>query len=124
MKYLASMLVASISLILFHVATIQYQANAQQTSTTTGTNFTKLLSQQEFQHCRGLPINRHCAPIVDVLYESTIMLVLKSTYDSVIWNVVEMAKKEGYKVDGISTFVGSDEIFGTHLYVLAVMSKG
>ena len=118
MKYLASISVAAISLILFNIATSHHQANAQQTSTTTGTNFTKLLSQEEFHICKG----NICTYPVKVLYQGPIMLVFDSVDMGAVWKAVEIAKKEGYKVDGISTY-NSLSVLGT-VAVLVAMSKG
>lgn len=72
------------------------------TTTTTVTNFTQLLSQgKEFTNCE----TGACIPYIDVLYQSPTTLVLKSGYIDLIWKAVDLAKKEGYKVDGISTYL-------------------
>ena len=111
-------------------ATITAQSTTRATNTTTSTitvtNFTKLLSQnKEFQTCitptsgvRGV-----CFPSVDVLYQSPTTLVLKSRYVDTIWKVVDLAKKEGYKIDGISTYVTTFQNTGT-VNALVVMSSG
>jgi hypothetical protein len=51
------------------------------------------------------------------------MLVLKSGYIDVIWKAVELAKKEGYKIDGISTYITTSEVSGGTVNVLVAMSK-
>ncbi|HZI71823.1 MAG TPA: hypothetical protein VFD60_11745 [Nitrososphaeraceae archaeon] len=65
-----------------------------------------------------------CFRAVDVVYQGPIMLVLKSGYIDVIWKAVELAKKEGYKIDGISTYITSSESVGGTVNVLVAMSKG
>jgi hypothetical protein len=119
---LASVLIISVSLVLSNTVLTSHEVNAQPTPVTAGTNFTKLFSQnKEFQTC----ITGTCIPILDVVYQGPIMLVLKSTYIDVIWKAVEVAKKEGYKVDGISTFITSGlSCTGADVNVLVAMSKG
>lgn len=88
------------------------------TTTPSATNFTQLFSQnKEFQIC--VPI---CFPAVDVVYQGPIMLVLKSGYLDIIWKGVELAKKEGYGIDGISTYTTTDQSGGT-VNILVAMSK-
>ena len=96
------------------------------TPTTAVTNFTKLLTQNKaFQTC--IPskpgIQGICFPNVDVLYQSPTTLVLKSPYVDTIWKVVDLAKKEGYKIDGISTYITTFQGTGT-VNALVVMSRG
>jgi len=96
------------------------------TPTTAVTNFTKLLSQnKEFQICvpQTSGIRGACFPSVDVLYQSPITLVLKSYYVDTIWNVADLAKKEGYKIDGISTYTTTSGDTGT-VNALVVLSRG
>ena len=96
------------------------------TPTTSVTNFTKLLSQnKEFQTCtpQTSGIRGECFPSVDVLYQSPTTLVLKSRYVDTIWKVVDLAKKEGYKIDGISTYITTFQNTGT-VNALVVMSRG
>jgi hypothetical protein len=96
------------------------------TPTTAVTNFTKLLSQnKEFQTCISPTsgIRGECFPSVDVLYQSPTTLVLKSRYVDTIWKVVDLAKKEGYKIDGISTYITTFQNTGT-VNALVVMSRG
>jgi hypothetical protein len=94
--------------------------NSINTTTTPVTNFTNLLSEnREFQICVG----GICAHAVDVVYQGPIMLVLKSGYIDVIWKAVELAKKEGYKIDGISTYITTSEVSGGTVNVLVAMSK-
>jgi hypothetical protein len=95
------------------------------TPTTTVTNFTKLLSQnKQFQTCvpQTSGIGGACFPSVDVLYQSPTTLVLKSRYVDTIWKVVDLAKKEGYKIDGISTYLTTSGNTGT-VNALVVMSR-
>jgi hypothetical protein len=93
------------------------------TTTTAVTNFTKLfLQNKEFQTC--LPrAQGQCFPTVDVLYQSPTTLVLKSRYVDTIWKAVDLAKKEGYKIDGISTYVTTSGDTGT-VNALVAMSRG
>lgn len=96
------------------------------TPTTSVTNFTKLLSQnKQFQTCvpQTSGIGGACFPSVDVLYQSPTTLVLKSRYVDTIWKVVDLAKKEGYKIDGISTYITTSGNTGT-VNALVVMSRG
>jgi hypothetical protein len=100
--------------------------NTTAPTTTTVTNFTKLLSQnKEFQTCvpQTSGIGGACFPSVDVLYQSPTTLVLKSRYVDTIWKVVDLAKKEGYKIDGISTYITTSGDTGT-VNALVVMSRG
>jgi len=93
------------------------------TTTAAVTNFTKLLLQnKEFQTCIS-GIQAKCFPNVDVLYQSPTTLVLKSHYVDTIWKVVDLAKKEGYKIDGISTYITTFQDIGT-VNALVVMSRG
>jgi len=108
--------------------TAQTTSSTTNTTTTTPTtapvtNFTKLLTQnKEFQTCP--PIARgQCISNVDVLYQSPTTLVLKSRYVDTIWKVVDLAKKEGYKIDGISTYITTFQDTGT-VNALVVMSRG
>lgn len=114
------------------------QQNTTTTTTTTpiGTNFTKVVAGKEFQYCfppiRNTPSpyvlppgsmppsSPVCSPTVSVVYQSPTMLVLKSTYFiDYIWKAVDLAKKEGYKIDGMTTSTSSDG-----LMELVAMSKG
>ena len=100
--------------------------NTTTTPTTAVTNFTKLLSQnKEFQTCipQTSGIRGKCFPSVDVLYQSPTTLVLKSRYVDTIWKVVDLAKKEGYKIDGISTYITTSGDTGT-VNALVAMSRG
>jgi hypothetical protein len=130
MVYLPTVFVIAVFLLFFSITLILGEANAQQNSTTTnmtavtGTNFTKLFSEnKDFQSCFG----GTCVPAVDVAYQGPIMLVLKSGYLDIVWKAVELAKKEGYKIDGISTFNTTSERIGGGtsgaINVLVVMSK-
>ena len=91
--------------------------NAQQNNNTTGTtslNFTKILAGKAFETCipnRILstgeinPVKPNlCFPSVDVLYQGKKMLVLQSRYFDEVWKAVEIAKENGYTVDGITTY--------------------
>ncbi len=62
-----------------------------------------------------------CFPRVDVLYQSPTTLVLKSRY--VDRKVVDLAKKEGYEIDGISTYITTSGDTGT-VNALVAMSRG
>ena len=66
-----------------------------------------------------------CYRGVTVLYQGPVMLVLESSHFDVIWKVVEFAKKEGYKIDGISTYTHPTP-YSEHdvSEVLVAMSKG
>jgi hypothetical protein len=105
--------------------TAQTTSATNTTTPTAVTNFTKLLSQnKEFQTC--IPaisgIRGECFPSVDVLYQSPTTLVLKSRYVDTIWKVVDLAKKEGYKIAGLSTYVTTSGDTGT-VNALVAMSR-
>jgi hypothetical protein len=119
MTYLALVLVFAVSSLFITTSDHASSAQQQQTSITTRTNFTKLLSQKEFKVCR----TSGCFQAVKVVYQSPIMLVLDSTDIDVIWKAVEVAKKEGYKIDGISTYIPTNQLEPT-VNVLVAMSKG
>jgi hypothetical protein len=87
------------TLIVVAVTGLQQQAKAQTTSTPL--NFTQALDSKQFQRC----LVGVCIPTVDVVYQGPTMLVLKSEFIDSIWPAVEMAKKEGYKIDAMSTFI-------------------
>jgi hypothetical protein len=101
-------------------------SNAQTTTGIIGgTNYTKLFSEnKDFQSC----FKGTCVPAIDVAYQGQIMLVLKSGYIDTIWKGVELAKKDGYKIDGISTYVTTSDTLGSvkkgNVNVLVAMSKG
>ena len=106
---------------------------AQKTSATITTaptavaNFTKLLSQNtEFQQCYPSQASNtpaQCFPTVDVLFQSPLTLVFKSNSLDTIWKAVDLAKKQGYKIDAISTYIPSPLDGGT-VNTLVAMSRG
>jgi hypothetical protein len=53
------------------------------------------------------------------------MLVFKSGYIDIIWKAVELSMKEGYEIDGISTYVTTigDPPSGT-VNIIVVLSEG
>ena len=97
------------------VAAVQ-TTNSINTTTTPATNFTKLFSENREFQIYGIPA-------VNVVYQGPIMLVLKSSYIDVIWKAVELAKKEGYKIDGISTYMTTSQVSRGTVNVLVAMSK-
>jgi hypothetical protein len=103
-------------------------SNAQQNITNTATNpitnFTQLFSSdKQYQNCDLGP--NSCFPLVDVLYQDPSTIALKSSYIDTIWKAVSTIKKDGYKIDGITSYavneVGSDS--GKTINLLVVMSK-
>ena len=102
--------------------------NAQQNNNTTGTttlNFTKILAGKAFERCTphtdylGNVVNPprlDCFPIVNVLYQGKKMLVLQSIYIDAIWKAVEIARENGYIIDGISNY-------GSKTKTVVAMSK-
>jgi hypothetical protein len=109
--------VIGIIMILVSVIVVNVEnVNAQQNNNTTGTttlNFTKILAGKAFERCTphtdylGNVVNPprlDCFPIVDVLYQGKKMLVLDSYYVDAIWKAVEIARENGYTIDGISNY--------------------
>ncbi len=97
----------------------------QNKTTSIGTNFTQLLAgNKEFQSCSG----SICVPTVDVVYQGPIMLLFKSGHIDTIWKAVELAKKKGYKIDGMSTYTTTSQNLGGGtsgtVNTLVAMSKG
>lgn len=87
--------------------------NAQQNNTTgtTNLNFTKILAGKAFEDCivaRYVP-GSPCTPSVEVLYQGKKMLVLQSVYID-IWKAVEIARENGYTIDGISNYVSGSSV--------------
>ena len=97
--------------------------NAQQknnnNTTTTNLNFTKIVKGKDFKFCVQLNL---CNNPVKVLYQGKTMLVLTSDAD-VIWKVVEIARENGYKIDGISNYFTSNPDTGGTVKTLVAMSK-
>ncbi len=116
--------------------TIIQQAQAQpinqNTTTAPGqvTNLTKVFNQtKDLQICVPPDVAKAiggppCTSSVSVLYQSPRTLALKSGYIDTIWKGVDIAKRYGYKVDGISTYItkSSAENPGS-VEVLVAMSR-
>ena len=104
-------------------------AQQNNTLTTTGptTNFTKMFSEnKEFQTCFEDFMPGICSPNVDVLYESPHTIALKSQYIDAVWKAVDAIKKDGYKVDDITSYSITTPIGGSndnYVNLLVVMSK-
>jgi len=84
-------------------------------TTLIGTNFTKVLAGKEFQVWNPVAGFVGCGfHTVSVVYQSPTTLVLRSNYYiDPIWKAVDLAKKEGYKIDGVSTYptsIGLEEL--------------
>lgn len=116
-----SVTITVISLLLIEQSN-QEQVYAQ--NQTQITNFTQLFStSEEFQRCLEY-VPDTCIPTIDVLYEDPTLLVLKSSYVDAIWNGVAVAQKEGYKIDGMTSFaVGRITGGGSDINLLVAMSK-
>ncbi|MGE4118982.1 MAG: hypothetical protein AB7F29_14000 [Candidatus Nitrosocosmicus sp.] len=102
------------------------QQNITETASNTPTNFTKLFSEnKEYQQCFSLIGPEQCFPAIEVLHQSPTTIVLKSDVIDVIWKAVDAVKKEGYKVDDVTSFflsgIGSDS--DQTINILVVMSK-
>jgi len=100
------------------------QQNINTTATNPSTNFTKLFSSDpQFQNCDLGP--NSCFPIVDVLYQDPSTIALKSSYIDAIWKAVSAVKKDGYKIDDVTSYavneLGSSS--GKTINILIVMSK-
>jgi hypothetical protein len=84
------------------------------------TDFTKYFAETtdtDFRHCNNENPNS-CFHIIDVLYQDNSTIALKSSYIDSIWKAVSAVKKDGYKIDGFTTFAESQEI-----NTVVVMSK-
>jgi hypothetical protein len=90
-------------------------ASAQNTNTTDFTTFFK--DNKDFRHCFEIDPSR-CVDTIDVLYQDNSTIALKSNYIDVIWKAVSIVKKDGYKLDGFSTYAADSDI-----NTLVVMSK-
>jgi hypothetical protein len=93
--------------------------NAQQNNNTTGTtnlNFTNILAGKAWRHY-GFAPNTY-TPAVEVLYQGKKMLVLQSGYIDAIWKAVEIARENGYTIDGISNYASNSRV-----ETLVAMSK-
>ena len=62
-------------------------------------------------------------PFTIIQSSSFSTLVLKSRYVDTIWKVVDLAKNDGYKIDGISTYITTSGDTGT-VNALVAMSRG
>jgi hypothetical protein len=130
MNRIQFVIVTGLFIVIAVAAATTQRAYAQQNSTTAiaaATNYTKLFSEnKEFRIC--ILGGSECFPAVDVAYQGPTMLVFKSGYLDIVWKAVELAKKEGYKIDGVSTYTTTSERIGGGtsgtINVLVVMSKG
>jgi hypothetical protein len=97
------------------------QQNITPASTNLTTDFKKFFTgNKDFQYCIKLTL---CSDKIDVLYQDNSTIALESSYD-MIWKAVSAVKKDGYKIDGFSTFAETD-ILGKDqkMKTLVVMSK-
>jgi hypothetical protein len=102
------------------------QQNDTQSSTNTSTNYTKLFAEdKEFQTCLDFMPDQ-CIPTVEILYQSPDTVALKSEYIDAVWKAVDTIKKDGYKIDDITSYsitsgIGSSS--SNYVNLLVVMSK-
>lgn len=128
--------VAAMAITVVIALTVVVHAYAQPTTTTTNAttgqqppqqqvaNLSKIFAQDKaLQFCltpgeiAGSPFpsqlsKNPCISRVDVLYQSPHTLGLSSKYVDIIWKAVDIAKTQGYKVDGITSYItrsSSDE---------------
>jgi hypothetical protein len=104
--------------------------NAQSNNATTGTNtisnYTKLFSEgKEFQRCLIFTPDQ-CSPIVTVLYERPTFITLQSKYIDSIWKAVDLIEKDGYKIQGLTSYSITSDVGRTsknYVNLLVVLSN-
>jgi hypothetical protein len=77
----------------------QEEANAQ---TNTNTNFTQLVETDKYQECS---FGTSCYYKVNVLYESDSSLLFDSYRGDMLWELVDIAKSEGYTVEAMTSYI-------------------
>lgn len=97
------------------------------TNTKNVTDFaTFFTGNKDFQHCSSINPSQ-CADTINVLYQDNSTIALQSTYVDSIWKAVSVVKKDGYKIDGITSYttggggVGIDNIMDVN--ILVAMSR-
>src|SRR6476661_2694365 len=65
------------------------------------TKFDALFSTEAYKTCAMANV---CAQTIKVLYESPTTIVLTSEYADVLWQSVDLIKKDGYKIDGFTSY--------------------
>lgn len=98
---------------------------AQQINDTDFTTFFKDNKDFQFYAYATYPPTG-CHDAIDMLYQDNSTIALKSQNMDMIWKAVLIVKKDGYKIDGISTYV-TPEAVGTDIFntvnILVAMSK-
>lgn len=64
-----------------------------------------------------------CTPTINILYESPTTLALSSENIDTIWKAVDEIKKDGYKIDDITSYDITAFESTTYVNILVVMSK-
>jgi hypothetical protein len=101
------------------------QSNNSQVAPTTLTNYTEIFGEnKEYQICYSVLEPEECFPTIDVLYQSPETITLKSDTIDVIWKGVDLIKKDGYKIDDITSYPVSSLIDSRqNINILVVMSR-
>lgn len=102
------------------------QQNATLSTTSSTINYTKMFSENKgFQKCYDF-MPDECIPTVDILYQSPKTIALKSDYIDAVWKAVDEIKKDGYKIDDITSYSvtsGFGSSTSNYVNLLVVMSK-
>ena len=102
------------------------QPNNTLTGSNSATNYTKLFSEnKDFQECLDFMPDQ-CFPTVEILYQSPNTVALKSEYIDAVWKAVDTIKKDGYKIDDITSYSitsGLGSSSSNIVNLLVVMSK-
>jgi hypothetical protein len=94
-------------------------ANAQQNST----KYTAMFSTSEYETCSKYTPD-YCTDTITVIYESPSTVVLSSEYGDVIWSAVDIIKKDGYKLEGFTSYAAEAGLSsGSSIHTTVVMSK-
>ena len=87
------------------------------------TTYTTLFSSSEYETCLKYSPNS-CTETIIVIYESPSMVVLTSDYSDVLWSAVDLIKKDGYKLEGFTSYAAEAELStGSLIHTTAVMTK-
>ena len=71
-------------------------------------------------------MNLPCVPTVNVLYEDPTTVVLTSSYIDTIWKAVSEVKKDGFKIDGMTSYTvtsGIGSSASNNVNLLVVLSR-
>lgn len=102
------------------------QENNTLASTNPSTNYTKMFSEnKEFQECLDFMPDQ-CFPTIELLYQSPNTVALESEYIDAVWKAVDTIKKDGYKIDDITSYSitsGLGSSSSNYVNLLIVMSK-